>query len=99
MDPSRHPSVRQYENMNIPETSGPIAFTFCLCGGGKAVWVWGKIGAELWVPWQQIVLIESEWEECCGHSSVFIFYLIFILAGNEFEIWPDPITDCGVSCP
>ena len=36
------------------------------------------------------------------------FYpILFILAGNddmhesskEFEIWPDPTTDCGVSCP
>ena len=36
------------------------------------------------------------------------FYpILFILAGNadmhksseEFEIWPDPTTDCEVSCP
>ena len=36
------------------------------------------------------------------------FYrILFILAGNddmhasseEFKIWPDPTTDCGVSCP
>ena len=38
----------------------------------------------------------------------FIFHpILFILAGNngmheisdEFEIQPDPITDCGVNCP
>ena len=45
---------------------------------------------------------------CCGHSSIFVFQWIFcILAGkkdnynisNEFEFRPDPISDCGVSCP
>ena len=44
----------------------------------------------------------------CGHSSAFIFdRIFFILAGNkgnhnscdEFEFQPDPIPDCGVSCP
>ena len=41
-------------------------------------------------------------------SRLFFFYpLLFILVGNydmhetseEFEIWPDLTTDCGVSCP
>ena len=36
-----------------------------------------------------------------------VYPILFVLAGNdnmhesseEFEIRPDPITDCGVSCP
>ena len=37
----------------------------------------------------------------------FFYLILFILADNndmdenseEFESWPDPTTDCGVSCP
>ena len=45
---------------------------------------------------------------CCGHSSTFVFqWIFFIYTGNkdnynisdEFEFWPDPSSDCGVSCP
>ena len=40
-------------------------------------------------------------------SRLFFYPILFILAGNddmhesseEFEIRPDPTTDCGVSCP
>ena len=47
-------------------------------------------------------------EKMCCHFFSAVFYLIlFIHAGNddihesleEFEIWPDPTADCGVSCP
>ena len=40
-------------------------------------------------------------------SQLFFYLILFILAGNddmhesleEFEIRPDPTTDCKVSCP
>ena len=40
-------------------------------------------------------------------SRLFFYPILFILAGNddmhesseEFKIWPDPTTDCSVSCP
>ena len=42
-------------NMNISETSGPIAIIFYLkhhwCGG-KVASGFGAIGAEFWFPWQ-----------------------------------------------
>ena len=47
-------------------------------------------------------------EKWCCHFFLAVFYpILFILAGNddihesleEFEIWPDPTIDCGVSCP
>ena len=47
-------------------------------------------------------------KKCCCHFFSAVFYpILFILAGNddmhecseEFEILPDPTTDCGVSCP
>ena len=44
---------------------------------------------------------------CCRFFSAVFYPILFILAGNddmhesseEFEIRPDPTTDCGVSCP
>ena len=44
---------------------------------------------------------------CCHFFSAVFYPILFILAGNddmhesseEFEIRPDPTTDCGVSCP
>ena len=44
---------------------------------------------------------------CCYFFSADFYPILFILAGNddmhesseEFEIRPDPTTDCGVSCP
>ena len=47
-------------------------------------------------------------EKWCCHIFSAVFYpILFILAGNddmhesseEFEIRPDPTTDCRVSCP
>ena len=44
---------------------------------------------------------------CCHFFSAVFYPILCILAGNddmhesleEFEIRPDPTTDCGVSCP
>ena len=47
-------------------------------------------------------------EKWCGHFFSAVFYpILFILTGNddmhesleEFELRPDPTTECGVSCP
>ena len=46
-------------------------------------------------------------KRCCHFFSAVFYPILFILAGNddmhesseEFEILPDPTTDCGVSCP
>ena len=59
---SRRPSVRAFTllNINISETSGPIADKFYLkhhWGGGKAALVLSKIGLEPWCPWQRIAPI------------------------------------------
>ena len=45
-------------------------------------------------------------KQCCHFFSTVFYPILFILAGNddmhesskEFEIQPDPSTDCGVSC-
>ena len=50
------------------------------------------------------VIMETQ---CCHFFSAVFYPILFILAGNddmhesseEFEILPDPTTDCGVSCP
>ena len=50
-------------------------------------------------------VIMEKW--CCHFFSAVFYPIVFILAGNddmhesseEFEIRPDPTTDCGVSCP
>ena len=46
-------------------------------------------------------------KRACHFFSAVFYLILFILAGNddmhksseEFEIRPDPTTDCGVSCP
>ena len=46
-------------------------------------------------------------KRCCHFFSTVFYPILFIRAGNddmhesseEFEIRPDPTTDCGVSCP
>ena len=46
-------------------------------------------------------------KRCCHFFSAVFYSTLFILAGNddmhesseEFEMWPDLTTDCGVSCP
>ena len=98
-------------NIDIPETSRPVAIKFYLkhhWGGGKAEIVLGldKVGTRVSMATE--VPIGLYWGTPCGHSSAFIFdRVFFILAGNkdyynisnEFEFQPDSITDCGVSCP
>ena len=50
------------------------------------------------------VIIEKQ---CHHFLSAVLHPILFILADNndmhensdEFQIWPDPTTDCGVSCP
>ena len=61
---SRRPSVRlcvrasTLLNINISETSGPIATKFYLIGVGERLHqVFGQIGLELWFPWQPIAPI------------------------------------------
>ena len=92
-------------NMNISETSWPITIKFHLEHHWDGDWlhkVLGQIGSELWFPWQQIAPTGLLWVKPCGHSSSFIFDLIFfILADNEnnhsilngFEIRQDPTRD------
>ena len=61
-DSSRRLSVRPstLSNMNISETSWPIIIKFHQehhKGGGLTALGLGKIGSELWFPWQQIAPI------------------------------------------
>ena len=99
-------------NMNISETSWPIAIKFYMkhhCGGGLTA-----LGFEA-ARIRTLVSMATdsshrviEWGKCCQHSSGFIFvWIFFILAGNEdnhkisheFDFRPDSTSDCGVSCP
>ena len=91
-------------NMNISATSGPMATKFDLkhhWGGGKAAFGFGsdQIGTLVY----RVIM-----GKILKYSSAFIFdQIFFILVGNEdnynishkFEIGPDWIKDCGVSCP
>ena len=51
--------------------------------------------------------VKMKKKRCCHFFSAVFYPILFILAGNkdmhesseEFKIWPDPTTDCGVSCP
>ena len=95
-------------NMNISATSRPIEMKFYLkhhWGGGKP-----SVGFD---PDRIRTLVsmatDSSHRVIMGKtaSSHFLDRILFILAGNddmhesldEFEIWPDSTTDCGVSCP
>ena len=100
-----------FSNMNITETSRPIAIKFYLkhhWGGGKA-----SVG---FYPDQIRTLVsmatDSSHRIIIGKTTSSRFLecfdrIISILAGNddmhesldEFEIWPDSTTDYGVSCP
>ena len=71
----------------------------------KVLW---QIGSKPWFPWQQKSPINLYWGKRCLHVFSVVFDpILFILAGNEdmheisdeFEFWPDRITDYGVSCP
>ena len=103
--------VFTFSNMNISETSGPIANKFYLKHhwvGEKAVFSFGpnRIGTLVSMATdssQRVIM-----GKCCEHASTFIFYRIFlILTDNEdnryisdkFDFGPDSTKDCGVSCP
>ena len=97
-------------NMNISATSGLVTMKFYQkhhWGRGKAALGMGKIGSELWFPWQHIAPIGLYWVKRCCHFFSAGFPILFILAGTddmhesseEFEIRCDSTTDCEVSCP
>ena len=100
-----------FSNSNIAATSGPIVTKFYLnhhWGEGKAaLGFWpDRIGTLVSMAMDSSNRVIMG--KCCEHSSAFIFdQIFFILAGNEnihsisdeFEIRPDRIKDCGVSCP
>ena len=100
-----------FSNINISETSGPIA-TKCYLrhhwGGGKTALGFrpDRIGTlvSMATDSSHRVIMGKYYEQ----SSAFIFNgIFFVLAGNEdiynisdeFEIRPDRTKDCGVSCP
>ena len=65
-------------------------------------WKFGQITPLVTMATDRVIIAKR-----CHHffSAVFL-PILFILADNdmhensgEFEIWPDPTTDCGVSCP
>ena len=99
-------------NMNISETSRPISTKFYLkhhWGGGKAALGFGADQVRTLVS----MATDSSHRVIMGKRAssrflgCFFDWILFILAGNydihkslhEFEIWPDPTTDNGVSCP
>ena len=66
--------------------------------------VLGQIRSEL--GFQILNRLMVKMGKYCSHSSVFIFKWIFFILesnednhtiSNEFELRPDPITDCGVT--
>ena len=83
--------------------------TCSITGGGERLHnVLRQIGSKLWCPWQQKAPIDLKWGNWCLHLfSVAFDPILCILAGNEdmhkvsneFEFWPDRITDYRVSCP
>ena len=98
-------------NMNIFETSRPVTIKFYLkhhLGGGKAALAFGAVQIRTLVS----MATDSSHRVIMGKRASSRFSavfdrILFILAGNcdihkslhEFEIWPDPTTDNGVSCP
>ena len=62
---------------------------------------------KLWLPWQPKVPIDLLWVKCYPGHSMFIFYWIFKLAGNQgrhkisnnFEFWLDQLLHFGVTSP
>ena len=67
------PSVPPFtlSNTNISTTSQPIAIKLYQkyhWGGGKVALGFGQVGSELWFPWQQIALIDLQWEK---HKKIF----------------------------
>ena len=100
-----------FSNSNISTTSRPIVTKFYLnhhWGGEKVALGFGpdRIGTLVAMATDSSHRVIMG--KCCEHSSAFIFdRIFFILAGNEnihnisdeFEIRPDRIKDCGVSCP
>ena len=95
--------------MNICATSGPITMKFHKkhhWDGGKAALGFGPDRMKTLVSMATDSSHRVIMEKTCFFSGVFR-PIIFILADNydmhgclkEFEIQPDPTTDCGVSCP
>ena len=97
--------------MNISATRGPITRTFYQkhhWDGGKAALDFGQDRIKTLVSMATDSSLRVIMEKTVLPLFSAVFHLIlFILAGNddmhgsseEFEIQPDPTTDCGVSCP
>ena len=97
--------------MNIFETNRPITIKFYLkhqWGGGKAALGFGADQIRTLVSmatdiYHRVIMGKRASTRFLGCFN----RILFILAGNcdihkslhEFEIWPDPTTDNGVSCP
>ena len=90
----------------ISETSGPITIKYYLkhhWGRGKAALGVGADRLRTLFPWQQIASIVTIGQTV---PPLFLGRILFILVGNEdmhevsdeFEIWSDLTTNCGVSC-
>ena len=98
-------------SMNISATSGPITMKLYQ----KHHWDRGKVAlgfvsdqiqtmVSMATNSSHRVIMEKR---CCHFFSAVFHPILFIFAGNdnmhespeEFEIQPDPTTDCGVSCP
>ena len=94
--------------MNISKTSGPIDIKFYLkhhCSWGKAASGFGpdRIGTLV------SMATGSSHRVIMGKIVLALIFdrIFFIYAGkednhkisNEFEIWSDSTTDCGVTCP
>ena len=97
--------------MNSPATSGLITMKFYQ----KHHWDGRKAALGFGLNWIKTLVSMATnsshrviMEKQCFHFFSAVFHpILFILAGNddmhgssqEFEIQPDLITDCGVSCP
>ena len=97
--------------MNISETSWPIAIKFYL----KHYWGWEKAALGFGpdqIRTLATMATDSSHKVIMGKTALQLFLscfdlILFILAGNKdmhkilkkFEIRPDPITDCRLSCP
>ena len=98
--------------MNISATSGSITMKFYQkhhWNGGKAALGFGPDRIQTLVSMatnssHRVIMVKT----VLRLNFLSCFYpILFILAGNddmhgsseEFEIQPDPTTDCGVSCP
>ena len=102
--------VFPHSNINISETSGPIAIKFYLkhhWDGGKAAIRFGldRIRTLVFMATDSSHRVIMG-KRCCHFFLVVFDQIFFMLAGNEdmhesseFKVWPDLTTACGVSCP